>query len=414
MSSIAGIGFGLSQEDGTGYYLEVESLGGGKDLVSAKALSNNLRLYRVEKKTGTLQPNILLLGHVNAYTTVTQNTNILVDQYNNADPVFDLKIIIKEGAKHTRIDVYYGETKVNNEPIIFKNNDGVNQNSKKICFFVRNDSQAIYEYVAAASALDGEDEEAENYFADSNKVDLVDRQILNATRGIVSPNAQNLIKNKNGKLKVYYNDFARIVRQAKKYVAKYDNPAIKSKIIDISNVNPQYMVKEISTSPYTKELLVTNTSAGAIALSEQNDLPLYIFGIKLQELSTGEVTADSLFDKDINDQKRVSNFFYNKTLYGDQSFSLDSRFIQSSDRAKALFNWIVKNCSRQRLSFSLEIFPNPLLELGDKIKIVAKDRGYFSTNQYFGDKTFVISQIGYNVSDSGPTQNVTIIEVGEE
>jgi hypothetical protein len=93
---------------------------------------------------------------------------------------------------------------------------------------------------------------------------------------------------------------------------------------------------------------------------------------------------------------------------------LDSRFIQSSDRAKALFNWIVKNCSRQRLSFSLEIFPNPLLELGDKIKIVAKDRGYFSTNQYFGDKTFVISQIGYNVSDSGPTQNVTIIEVGEE
>ena len=73
--------------------------------------------------------------------------------------------------------------------------------------------------------------------------------------------------------------------------------------------------------------------------------------------------------------------------------------------------WILKHCSRQRLKLSLEILENPLLELGDKIKIFDKSRGFTKNN--FGDRTFVISSISRSVTSAGPSMNVTLIEVGE-
>ena len=61
----------------------------------------------------------------------------------------------------------------------------------------------------------------------------------------------------------------------------------------------------------------------------------------------------------------------------------------------------------------MEIFPNPLLELGDKIKIYDKARGYNQDNEAFGTRTFTISSISYSVSDSGPSMNIGLLEVGE-
>jgi hypothetical protein len=49
MSSIAGIAFGIGN-NGTGYYLEVESIGSGKSELSPVSLSNNLRFYKVYTK----------------------------------------------------------------------------------------------------------------------------------------------------------------------------------------------------------------------------------------------------------------------------------------------------------------------------------------------------------------------------
>ena len=415
ISSIAGIGFNISKKTGTGFYLEIESMGSGKDLVSKKAIANNLRLYKVEerttgdKKQGTLQPNVILLGQVNAFTVVNQDTIVLSDQYNNSDAVFELGIVISRGPKNTKIDIYYGSTKVNKENILIKNKDFDIDNLQNICLFVRNDSQAIYEYVSAATGLD-----EKNQYVNVENVSYVNKEIMDAMSGIISPNSQNLLKNKNGDLKIYYNDFARLVRQAKKYNAKYDSPVIKSKIIDISNINPQYMVKDLSNTPYKRELLVTNTSTGGIFLSRESELPLYIFGISAQETTNGVVSVKNLFDKDINDQKKISNYFFNKSIYGQNSFSLDSRFIQSKDQAERLMMWIVSNCSRQRLSLSMEIFPNPILELGDKVKIVSKDRGYAITNTYFGDKTFVVSDIKISKSSQGDSMNIVIVEVGED
>ena len=77
-----------------------------------------------------------------------------------------------------------------------------------------------------------------------------------------------------------------------------------------------------------------------------------------------------------------------------------------------MLKWIIQNCSRQRMRISLETLANPLIELGDKVKIFSKQRGYYEDNSNFGKKTFVVSDISYNLSSDGPQMNLTLIEVG--
>lgn len=62
----------------------------------------------------------------------------------------------------------------------------------------------------------------------------------------------------------------------------------------------------------------------------------------------------------------------------------------------------------------MEVFNNPLLELGDKVKIYDKSRGYYEGNDNFGAKTFVISAISRSVGPTGPSMNITVTEVGED
>lgn len=63
----------------------------------------------------------------------------------------------------------------------------------------------------------------------------------------------------------------------------------------------------------------------------------------------------------------------------------------------------------------MEMMPNPLIELGDKVKVFSADRGYRAANSAaFGNKTFVVSEINRSVTTEGPQMNVTLIEVGEK
>jgi len=77
-----------------------------------------------------------------------------------------------------------------------------------------------------------------------------------------------------------------------------------------------------------------------------------------------------------------------------------------------LLRWIASKATRQRLKISCEIFATPILELGDKIKIYDHNREYYISNPSFGDRTFVITSIGYSTSEAGPKMNIALTEVG--
>lgn len=399
-SSIAGIGFGLNANN-EGYFVEVESVGAGKDNISKKAARQNLRMYRVQlNRAGKYEPTLLFTAPVGAYTVSNTEVQVLKN-INTADPVFEIEIRIEKYLNGMKYDVYYGNKYVNS--FIEASAPAINVDSKRIFLFVRNDSQAIYEWVAAAARPAGA--VSNTYFKSSTALD----QAIQS--GVIPVNKEFIFKDNT--IQYYFNDFAKLVRQVKEYDIRYEMPSYAVRLVDISAVNPEYLIKKFDYTSFGAKIIVVNTSSGPILLGEESNLPLYLVGIGVEELSTGRISMKDYYDLIDEKKKRITTRERNLATYGAQTFTFDSQYIQTMAQSKNMMRWINQYCSRQRLKMSLEIFPNPILQLGDKIRIYDKSRGYVQENTNFKDKVFVVSSISHSVSSDGPSMNIEIVEVGQ-
>lgn len=413
-SSIAGIGFNLNNQ-GEGYYIEVESAGSGKNIVEKEAFLNNLRFYKVSlekdsKGKVVFTPTLLMRSSVGGFTVFDTSVQVIKSDNTELDPVFELEVLIRQYKNGMKYTIFYGDTKIGDYIEPFKDKEkeleAININSKNICMFVRNDSQAIFEYMMASAKPFEKD--PGTYFRGKKEFERRMEQ------GIIPINKSFLFTDEKGDALFYYNDFARLARQVKEYDIRFASPALSSALIDISSVNPQYLIKKYSPTAFGAKITVANISSGAIRLSENTNLPLMIVGIGLEELSSGTVSAKDLYKRSDEEKGlRQNELEQNTSIYGSQTFSLDSQYIQTISQAQSLMQWVLTYCSRQRLKITMEIFENPLLELGDKVKIFDKSRQYYMNNPLFGSKTFVVSSISRSVSNSGPSMNITITEVGE-
>lgn len=412
-SSIAGIGFGLKTTRtggrnivSSGYFIEVETFGFFRNSIATNASQNNLRFYKIQVVNGVITTKLLATANVDAYSVSDLGPTIVNPENDSAgDPVFDLQVKILYGENMTRYQILYGGRDITpNERITEKISRDYWRQNRNVFMFVRNDSEALYENIIAAVKT-----------SQTDSPEVLFQERLDFERGIYSGiiplYAHNIFQ--NSKYKIYFNDFAKLVRQVRRYTPRYKNPVLKSKLIDVSRVNPQYMVLRQNYTSFGADIFVANTSNTAIALSEESSLPLYIYGPEIEKTNESTISVLDFYKKIDSDGKKITDFAYNRSLYGIKSFNINGKFVQSMGQANNLMKWIIANCSRQRLKMSLEIFPNPLLELGDKVKIFSVDRGYQLSNSSFGNKTFVISEINRSIDQNGPSMNIQIIEVGE-
>jgi len=423
-SCIAGIGFALKYNTDpdtneriikSGYFVEVESAGSSYRDIEKVNKIQSLRFYKLEEKDGILAPKVLGTAAVKIAPVTNSNIQFISTDSIPLDSIFNLEIRIKTNANNVEFDVYYGRTSItNNNPIVDKDVNKTNfwDGAKNVFLFVRDDSQAMFENVIAVSKAiyTGSDN---SYFNNKNEfIETINESYQQGKISQGSVSAERYILFNDQKIKMYYNDFAKLAREVKKYTPRYQSPALSARIIDISRINPQYMILDYEFSSFGAEIVVANTSTTAIAISADDNLPLYLTGTQIEELSSGNVTLKDYYAKIDDDGKKVTDLQYNKSVYGEKTFTIDSIYIQDRIQANELVKWIMDNCSRERLKFTLEIFPNPLLELGDKVKIYSKDRGYLQSNDVFGKKTFVVSEINHSINSSGPSTTISIVEVG--
>jgi hypothetical protein len=98
----------------------------------------------------------------------------------------------------------------------------------------------------------------------------------------------------------------------------------------------------------------------------------------------------------------------NRKLYGKQSVEISGEYLNNRYEEERLAEWIARYATTEKIIINASIFPNPLLQLGDKIKVFYKENGYRKAQS--GDKVFTLSAINYSVSESGIEMSVELRE----
>jgi len=400
MSTIVGISFYLSGSSATtGYFLEVQSVAGNYDPKSP--LLDNVKFYKVYNDSGTIKPKLLgSFGFKDAIPTDYERTISLTDAGKSEGAltnVFSLEVSVLDSKKDFIIYI-------NGKQALTVHDPSPLSPTNTIGAFVRDDSQAIYDYIYAIATPNGSYPSLDSLSGSENSFYGTTLE-ASKSRGIFSPFIKSLL---GTSFPIYYDDFGNTVREAKYIQARFNEPAFATRLIELSKVNPDYFIKDYKSSSWGASFWVYNSSRSMVWLGNGTLFPLFISGIVLKKMSGGTVSISDAVAKNL-DSSLEDALEMNKRLYGEVSLNISAEYLNNYDEASSLADWIAKYSSLEKREIAATIFPNPLLQLGDKIKVVYKARGY-SYND-IGDKTYVLSDIDYNVDDSGISMDVVLREM---
>ena len=97
-------------------------------------------------------------------------------------------------------------------------------------------------------------------------------------------------------------------------------------------------------------------------------------------------------------------------MYGEKTFNISSRYIQTKEQATRLMHWISQYVGGARKQVSMDIFPMSHIEVGDKAFLV--DSMYEGSEwQDLAKTCYVITSVSYNLAENGPRMNVTMSEI---
>lgn len=401
-SKIAGLGFYLSGSSSpmvgtTGYFLEISTYGENFDATDPK--QNNIKLYKVSGSNNS--PT--LLGYANAKIESTSWNDMpsVEDIGNTADAFIDVYSfdVIISGDSNTRYFkvCFEGQeyfTATDNSPLSPTNKAGI---------FVRDDSNAVFDFIYASALPTGISQSLSSpHFLPSQTYKLND--VIN--RRYFSTFATEIM---NSGALVFYEDFGNMVREAKKMEVRFTSPAFSVMLIELSRVNPDYMIKEFKSTSYGASFWIYNMSSSYLTVGNSSRHPLFISGVVLTELSKSKIELGSFLENKDYTEIVADQFEINKRIYGEQSINISGKFVIGKQYAEDLAVWIAKNASKEKIEIAASIFPNPLLQLGDKVKVFYKDRGYSLSQTE--DKLFSLSEINYSINENGATMNTLLREM---
>lgn len=418
-SCIAGIGWCISTTSTSsksgiqGYFVEIEDAG----KIDADSLLNenyrNLRFYKVVYEGNKHVPKLIRNAWVNVSSTPSTAPDMstaITDAKGGGKTyaqIFDLEVVIRDKGNTRYYEIYWDDQQVIEASETLTRSSvngqayfGTIPETSVAGFITRGQSSAIYEYLYVSSSPNDIVIEKQSPVLTKNK----DQKLSSlASRGMLPDSLMQVID--NSKVLVYFEDFGRYAREVKKFDTRFSSPSLKPTLISLSNVNPNYYVSDFQPSSFGASFWLYNTGSGPIQIDESAQTPLYISAFSLKNINPGTVQSSKLVEKEEYDKQDNDRYTINRNVYGKQEIMLSGDFINNLEQAKSLATWITDNLSEERKSISLSIFPNPILELGDKVGLLYSDKMYNDLT-----KTYTISSISHTISNSGPTMNIEIRE----
>lgn len=236
------------------------------------------------------------------------------------------------------------------------------------------------------------------------------------------------------KYNMYFEEFGTIMREAAYFKVRYDKayPALYAKISPTFNKIKGYTISGFTAGSYAAEFMIFNNTDTALNLDSSSGNYLRIQGITFTQQSQHELTVDEYFSKvsDLSNpqitgdvilrspqqaKKDYQDIKFSRMSNGRKEFSIDAAYIQTQDEANSLMSWIASKVMKPRRSVGVKVFGTPTLQLGDIVDIdyVGTDNSSSFSQVAEGGTRFVIYNIEYSRSDTGPEMTLYLSEVTE-
>ncbi len=146
-------------------------------------------------------------------------------------------------------------------------------------------------------------------------------------------------------------EFGTVAREIKKYQFKFsDRPSIP--IAPTTGANDFIKIIGSKVTNFGAEAYVLNNSGFATALSSDTESTFMVYGYSISK--TGTIEYDN----------------FDKNLYtSEEPVIFETKWLQNEYDVKALADWLKSQWSKKQTIVSLQVFGNPLLQVGDVVKI---------------------------------------------
>ena len=329
--------------------------------------------------------------------TIEESEQMLVKDDKAAKVVFSLEVAIADNKKDFRVYL-------NGAEIMEAHDPNPLASTKEIGLMVRDDSMGIYDYLYAIATPNGTYPALSSERSNTSSIYSAALQ-TGKNRGIFSSFIQSVL---GSSTPIAYFDFGNVAREAKFIEARFNEPSFATTLVELSKVSPDYFVKDYKATSWGASFWIYNSTGTTVPIGGGTPYPVFISGIVLRRISSGTVDIGQYLkyiDSDTpNDQLQI-----NRRLYGDQSINISGEYINNYEEASKLAEWVSRFASQEKIELQVSIFPNPLLQLGDKLKVFYKARGYCYNS--IGDKTYVLSQINYSTDSTGIKMNLVLREM---
>jgi hypothetical protein len=424
-----GLGVMVNPETNNGYYFEVVALGANNLTSSQQENVNNIIFYKIEKSGNDAIPVVLWQGL----------SNIIVDdgkftgQYRMAaeenPTVYDLSVEYQDIANSRKFFLYINNnlvaTAMDAKPLPAYNN---------MALFVRGSSRVMFENIYAITNNYSQNtayaiNTPVNSIFDDKEINASESLRKYAMSGIIQSTYLSGISNSQPPTyNMYFDEFGSIMREAASFNVKYDKayPALYAKMSPTFNSIKGYTVSGFRAGSYGAEFLIFNATDTALSLDETTGNYLRIQGVTFTQQSSNDLTVDDYFSKnsDFSDpqfagtslisspfkvKKDYEDIKLSRLTYGTKDFSLNVPYIQSHDDANDLMKWMISKIMKPRKSVGIKIFSNPMIQLGDIVNIDYFENGIDKVGSK--DKRFVVYNIDYAKSTTGPNMTIYVSEV---
>jgi hypothetical protein len=229
--------------------------------------------------------------------------------------------------------------------------------------------------------------------------------------------------------RMYFEEFGTVMREVAYFDIKYDRayPALYAKLAPTANDIKAYGVSGFYSGSYGAEFLIFNNMDKTINLDDTTGNYLRIYGVSFTQSTTRSLTVDEYLEKvgNLSDPvtqngKILRNPLVYKEVYdkirqsrmryGNSDFAIASPFIQTTDAAEGLLDWMIKKTIVPKKVVGISTFGTSNIQLGDIVTINYKNtEGVYVVGD--PEKKYVVYNIEYSKAVDGNSTTVYLVEV---